>query len=591
MGKEKEIRETGIPIEKKQQEGSEETKGISRRSFLTGGAVLGATVVASTALGACSPQQSSSGTSSSGASGGKTLKEGQYAFEIPPDPIPESKITETVEVDVVVVGAGLSGTFAALAAAEEGASVIVLQKSSIPVTHGIGWSIFDSELQREAGNEYDLKAWTDYFTKASYGYANQAYVESIVYNSGRAADMLDKHVKKRAEGFGSITAFPRNTMCMWNGPEVTNGYSRVPVMVNKMIEICSELGVKYYYSCPALQLEKEGDRVVAVIAENEAGSGYFRAKAAKGVILSTGDIGNDPDMVAKYAPFCQGVLNTYAPPDNTGDGHKMALWVGARMFSGPFTHAIHYDPSPLPEGDAPFSGSPYLAVNARGLRYQNEDHAYPMIANLNVQQPDKLRWQIIDNTFTEYWNDFVPGMCRNAGFAFNSNQEAYDACLKNGAIKKADTLEEIADIIGFQGNDRTNFFATIKRYNELADKGIDEDFGKNPDYLVKTAVRNGPFYSIKRSPGPLALIDGVYSTPKMEVLDNDMNVIPGLFASGNVVHSMFGCDYTISPGGISCGHAISSGYVAGKASVGKLPDYKSYYKAPTGEGTLVAPPA
>jgi predicted flavoprotein YhiN len=73
----------------------------------------------------------------------------------------------------------------------------------------------------------------------------------------------------------------------------------------------------------------------------------------------------------------------------------------------------------------------------------------------------------------------------------------------------------------------------------------------------------------------------------MEAFDESMNIMPGLYVSGNVVHSMFGCDYTLNPGGISCGHAIASGYVAGKAIVDKLPNYKSYYKPISGTGTPV----
>jgi fumarate reductase flavoprotein subunit len=114
-------------------------------------------------------------------------------------------------------------------------------------------------------------------------------------------------------------------------------------------------------------------------------------------------------------------------------------------------------------------------------------------------------------------------------------------------------------------------------------------FGKRGDYLAKTAVRVPPFYSIKRSPGPLALLDGVYTTPVMEALDNDMNIIPGLYATGNVTRGMFGCDYTLNPGGISCGHALASGYIAGKQIIGKLPNYKSYYKEIAGVGTPVYP--
>jgi hypothetical protein len=446
-----------------------EKTDLSRRDFLKRGAAVGAAVTVG-ALAGCNPQNAPE--NATGISG---LKEGQYGFEVAPDPIPESEIVETVEADVVIVGAGLSGSFAALAAAEEGASVIILQKSSIPITHGIGWTVFDAEVQREAGNEFDLAIWTDFFTNAAYGYASRDYIESVVYNSGRAADMLYKYTKERGEEFGSLIAPPGGTICMFNDSTVTNGYSRVPAMIAKITGLLEELGVTYYYSTPARQLEKEGDRVVAVIGEGP--QGYIRARGTQGVILSTGDIGNNPEMVAKYAPFCIGLLNTYAPADNTGDGHQMALWIGARMFNGPFSQAIHYDPSPLPEGDAPFSGSPYLAVNARGKRYQNEDEDYPMIANLNCQQPDKLRWQIIDGTLQEYWNDFLPGMCRNAGFQFNTNEEGLEVCLANGAIMQADTLEEVADNIGFEGKDRETFFETVKHYNELCDKGVDEDFG------------------------------------------------------------------------------------------------------------------
>lgn len=541
---------------------------VSRRDFLKGGAVFGAATALGTSLTGCSPASKNDQLSETG------LEEGQYEFEIPPEPIPESDIVETKEADVVIVGAGLAGAFAAVAAAEEGASVIVLQKSSQPISHGIGFCVFDAGIQRDNNNLFDLKVWTEYFTEKAYGYGNQPYIESIVYNSGRAVDMFMKYANERGDAFGTLISTPDSTMCLYDGPEVTNGYSRVPNMINKLVEVAEDLGAQFIYSTPGVQLEKEGDRVTAVIAKGA--QGYVRAKATKGVILATGDIGNNPQMVAKYAPFCQGLPNTYMPKDNTGDGHLMAMWIGARMFSGPFSQAIHYDPSPLPEGDAPFSGSPYLAVNARGVRYQNEDMDYPIIANMNCQQPDKLRWQIIDGSFTDHWNDLGVGMGRDHGFEFNTNEEALEACLSNGAILKADSLDELAANMGFEGADKETLFATIERYNELAEKGVDEDFGKNPEYLKLTAIKEPPYYSIKRAAGPLALLDGIYATARMEAYDNDMNIIPGLYVVGNVAHGMFNVDYSIDPGGISCGRALSSGYIAGKAVVDALPDYKAY---------------
>ena len=206
-----------------------------------------------------------------------------------------------------------------------------------------------------------------------------------------------------------------------------------------------------------------------------------------------------------------------------------------------------------------------------------------------MQQPDKLRWQIVDGSLTKYWDDFGDGMCRNHGFYYTTNEEGLEGALKSGAIMQADTLEGLADNMGFEGEARERLFKTIERYNELVDLGEDLDFGKNPEYLKKTGIKEPPFYSIKRTPGPLGLLDGVYCNNKMQALDENLGVIEGLYAAGNVGPGMFGCDYTISVGGISCGRAFSSGYVAGKAAVDKLPDYKSYYRAPTGQGTVIEP--
>lgn len=561
-----------------------ENSGINRRSFLAGGAALGVAAMASGLTG-CGKEGSTEQSSADSKSMGK------YSFETPPAPIEESTISETVEADVVVVGAGLGGSFAAMAAAEEGASVIVLQKSPAPMTHGIGFGIFGAQVQKDAGMEFDLKGWAKYFSDTSCGYSEYEFCESFVYNSGPALDMLMNHVaEKGGDSYGRIITTAAS-YCKWDEDDVTFPYSRCPRMLEKMTEINEELGVKYYNSTPGEQLEIKDGRVVGVFAKKEDGT-YLKAVGNKGVIIATGDIGNDPEMVAKYAPFNTKAWHTYLPPDNTGDGHKMMLWAGARMFTGPFVQAIHFDPPGI-EGqpEAPFSGNPYLAVNAYGKRYQDENRPYQEIANLCLQQPGGRRWHIIDNTFQQYWMDFAPGMCRHQGFAYDTPEEAFDACLQNGAILKADTLEELADNIGFEGEAREQLFATIERYNELCDKGIDEDFGKDPEYLVKTAVKNPPFYSILRAPGPLALVDGVYVTGKMQVRDNEDEIIPGLFAVGNTVHGLYNVDYSINPGGTTTARAMTTGYVAGKAAIDALPDYKSYEKEFSGEGVWITPSA
>ena len=533
---------------------------ISRRSFLKGSAAAMLGTAAMTSLPAFAEEEEK-----------RMFEEGQFAFEIPPEPVPEDEIIAEYEADVVVVGAGIGGAAATLAAAQEGASVLVLQKWDSPMTHGIGIAAFDTNAQHANGNGFDIDEVTDFLVKQAYGYGDQDVIKAVLEGGRDCINMFEDALKDKGWGFfiaaySPLTEEGCTAIHLWNDVDTTNGYSRVPLLNRRICTICEEeYGVQYLFETPGKYLEKdENGRVCAVIAQNE--EGYIRAKANKGVILATGDIMNNPQMVKRWAPFNVGAPCTYAPPINTGDGHAMGLWAGAKMNKGPFAQAIHFDPSALPCGDAPFSGSPYFAINKHGKRYQNEDLPYPIIANTCIRQPDSMRFQIVDASFTENWNDLGNGMCRNAGFEFNSNEEALEASLKNGAIFKADTIDELLDILGFEGQYKENALASIARYQELVEKGFDEDFRKNPEYLVRTPIKDAPFYGIPRKPGNLALLDGFVCTPTMQLIDENLEYIPGLFACGNTVGNFFDVDYTLSIGGISIGHAIGSGYVAGKSA-------------------------
>lgn len=104
-------------------------------------------------------------------------------------------------------------------------------------------------------------------------------------------------------------------------------------------------------------------------------------------------------------------------------------------------------------------------------------------------------------------------------------------------------------------------------------KGKDEDYGKDPALLVLTPVKNAPFYAIKRQPAILATLRGLVCSPELRVLDNDNNIIEGLYAAGNIVGMCFGYDCSISIGSISCGRAMCFGRVAAKSALGVLETY------------------
>lgn len=529
----------------------------------------------------------------------------KWRFEIPPDPVDENLVRDGGCADVVVVGAGSSGTFACVAAAEAGASVIVLQKNKEPRTFGSGSGVFGAKVQCEAGIWFNPDDWITGMYKEANGYAQRKYIEAIVYNSGKAIDMVIRlRDKYRDESFGCFSVKNRGVhsgpSVVWTSsnqadfPYVIKDYLVSPSLIRVLTDIAAkDLGVKYHYETPAYYLERnESGKIASVIAHDPAvKGGYLRFKAKKGIILSCGDIIGDPDMVNKFCPFSKDLFIKSFSPDNTGDGHKMIIWAGGRMFQGPFQQAIHFDPSCLPEGDAPGSGEPWMAVNAMGKRYQNEDSKYFMIANECTLQPGHVRWQIFDNSNYENWSKFSTAMMRGS-LATKLTGKSWDEGMKDaimaGAVLKADTLEELAGLIGFAGNIKETFLAECKRYQSFVESGVDEDFKKNPDTLRYTAVKDAPFFAVKRRAHPIHYADGAFVDENMQVLDDRDAPLGGggLYAVGNVAHGMFGPDYPQNPGGMTSGRCFASGYIAGKHAAGALPNWKNEFAYPP-EGAII----
>lgn len=523
----------------------------------------------------------------------------KWKFEIPPAPVDESLIKNGGTADVIVVGAGTSGTFAAVAAAEEGASVIVLQKSGAPHTIGSGSGVFGAQVQCEAGIWFNPDDWITGMYKEANGYAQRKYLEAIVYNSGKAVDMVHRlRDKYRDKKFGQFTVPHRGA---YSGPSVTwtsddqaqfDGVARDyvvnPSLIRGLTDIAViDLGVRYHFHTPAYYLEKNSaGKVVSIIAHDpDNQGGYLRFTAQKGIILACGDIISDPDMLHKYCPFSKDLIYKSFSPENTGDGHKMIIWAGGRMFQGPFQQAIHFDPSCLPEGDAPGSGQPWMAVNALGKRYQNEDNKYFMIANECTLQPGHVRWQIFDNNNYENWNKFSTSMMRGAlatKLTGKPWEEAMKDAIASGAVLQADTLDELADRMGFSGDVKETFLAECARYQGFVEKGVDEDFKKNPETLQYTMVKDAPFFAVKRRAQPIHYADGAFTDVNMQVVDDRDAPLGGggLYAVGNVAHGMFGPDYPQNPGGMTSGRCFTSGYIAGKHAVGALPNWKEEFAYP-----------
>ena len=314
-------------------------------------------------------------------------------------------------------------------------------------------------------------------------------------------------------------------------------------------------GVDFHYSTPAAQLVREGNnRVTGVIAKNADGN-YVQFNASKAVVLATGDYGHNDEMIQRYCPKAAIIdTNVYTPAVNTGDGHMMGMWIGAAMQDDePHTPMIHN------LGGAPFSGDPFLRINTLGLRYENEDVPIPYMANSIQLQPDHKTWTIYDSTFADDLPKMGTGFSRVTAMS-DATQTSIDNAVKAGkTLFQADTLEELAQKINVPVD---AFKATVARYNELAQKGSDDDFGKDPEMM--TLIDTGPFYAAYNPLALLVVLGGLKVNTDLQVLDSEGTVIPGLYASGNVTGGMFSNDYPVIVPGLSHSRAWTFGRIAGQ---------------------------
>ena len=509
--------------------------------------------------------------------------------------IDESAITEEIDTEVLVVGCGTGGWITAMTAAEEGAKVLVVEKGEKPTGIREDIGAINSKLQLEAFKEFpefeiDKIEALQELVRYSSGYIDSDLVKVWMDNSGEMVDWLTNLMESTGNWYMSLEggigdqSDPGRDKAYATGhsPHKTESCPEDVTTSSTFMDHCDELGVEWKLSTALVRLEQDdAGKVTGIIAQDQVDQHYVRINASKGVIMCTGGYATNTDMMLALQPQTMKMkVNVPIGSKADGSGIKAMLWAGGEM--DPCHASMMFNrASVLPTETAGyktngkwfwFGEQPFLKVNLNGKRFCNESGPYEFMLHSMYMQPYHTYCDIFDSNSKAYAEQFDEvGCCRLFPFDNGalSNRD-FDGCwkdmmegenshLETGYLQKADTIEELAEKLNIPADALAE---TVARYNELCEKGVDEDYGKEKHRM--TPVNQAPFYGIRTAAWHLTTLDGCRINTEMQVIREDGTPIEGLYATGDCTGGFFANNYPNLFTGLACGRTMTFGRLAAK---------------------------
>lgn len=489
----------------------------------------------------------------------------------------------TVDADVVVVGAGGAGMTAAITAAAEGKSVVILESqsmvggNSVRATGGMnaGKTVYqdENEFGESAGVEKTLKTaaekyadnetitalaktvseqWaayqanpTGYFDSIELmeldtmiggkGINDPELVETLCANSADAIDWLDEHgiTLHNVSSFGGASVKRIHRPVNAEGKTVSVGSYMIPLLQ----ENCEKAGVKMMLDTTATEILTDANGA-AVGVKATGASGETVTVNAKAVVLATGGFGANLDMVVKYKPELKGFMTTNAPGIQ-GQGIEMAQAIGAATVD---MDQIQIHPTVeantaalITEG---LRGDGAILINEEGQRFIDEVGTRDVVSAAEIAQTGSYSWLVVDQAMADA----------------SSVIQGY---IKKGYTVTGATYEELGKAMGV---DAAAFAETMEKWNGCVEAKNDPDFGRTS---FANPLNTAPYYAVKVTAGVHHTMGGLKINANTEVLNEKGEVIPGLFAAGEVTGGVHGANRL---GGNAVADFTVFGRIAGAAA-------------------------
>lgn len=508
------------------------------------------------------------------------LNPDDYKTAVEKDAVAEDS---TVDADVVVVGAGGAGMTAAITAAGEGKSVVVLESqsmvggNSVRATGGVNAAktVYqdENEFGESAGVEKTLKTaaekyadnetitalaktvseqWaayqanpTGYFDSVELmeldtmiggkGINDPELVETLCANSADAIDWLDEHgiTLHNVSSFGGASVKRIHRPVNAEGKTVSVGSYMIPLLQ----ENCEKAGVKMMLDTTATEILTDANGA-AVGVKATGASGETVTVNAKAVVLATGGFGANLDMVVKYKPELKGFMTTNAPGIQ-GQGIEMAQAIGAATVD---MDQIQIHPTVeantaalITEG---LRGDGAILINEEGKRFIDEVGTRDVVSAAEIAQTGSYSWLVVDQAMADA----------------SSVIQGY---IKKGYTVTGATYEELGKAMGV---DAAAFAETMEKWNGYVEAKNDPDFGRTS---FANKLDTAPYYAVKVTAGVHHTMGGLKINANTEVLNEKGEVIPGLFAAGEVTGGVHGANRL---GGNAVADFTVFGRIAGAAA-------------------------